>query len=69
MKWEERKAFCTDELLNDGSPAAQAAYRQIIATVERALTPLNTADKNRLLLAVTSDICATLEALETEAEP
>jgi hypothetical protein len=49
----------------DLSPTARAGLEEITRHLTCALTPLDTANKNRVLLALQAEITATLEALET----
>ena len=50
----------------DLSPVARAGLEELLRKLVCVLTPLDTADKNRVLLALQSGITATLESLETE---
>ena len=51
---------------DSNSRMADAAIESLRRAVICALTPLSTANKNRVLLALHIDIDAQLEALETE---
>ena len=50
----------------DLNPVARASLDYLLRNLVYVLAPLDTADKNRVLLALQSGVTATLEALETE---
>ena len=50
----------------DLNPVALSGLEELLRKLVCVLTPLDTADKNRVLLALQSGVTATLEALETE---
>jgi hypothetical protein len=51
----------------NASPEVRAIILALSLTVAKAIQPLNFADKNRVLLALHTDVADTLEALASEA--
>jgi hypothetical protein len=55
--------------LDLGGDLARSVTEALVRSVAGALQPLSTADKNRVLLALSAFLGTQLEALETNNEP